>query len=93
MRLEKQERDILRSAILAFDPQAEIFLFGSRTDLNKRGGDIDLLVLSQRLTSMDKAPILVKIFETIEEQKIDLLIAKDLSDPFVQIAYQTGIRL
>lgn len=93
MRLDKKEQEAIKSSILGIDPNAEIYLFGSRTDPNKRGGDIDILIMSQALNRSDKIPILYKIFEKIEEQKIDLVIAKDTSDPFVRLALKTGIKL
>lgn len=93
MRLDENERKAIKDSILAFDSACEIYLFGSRTDMNKRGGDIDILIISQVLTSSDKIPILCRIFEQIEEQKIDLIIAKDTSEPFVRLALKTGIKL
>jgi predicted nucleotidyltransferase len=93
MRLDEKELKAIKYSIIEFDPICEIYLFGSRTDMSKRGGDIDILIISQFLTSGDKIPILCRIFEKIEEQKIDLLIAKDTSDPFVRLALKTGIKL
>lgn len=93
MRLDENEVKAIKGSIVEFDPSCEIYLFGSRTDINKRGGDIDILILSQTLTSSDKIPILCRIFEKIEEQKIDIVIAKDTSDPFVRLALKTGIKL
>lgn len=93
MRLDENEIQAIKGSILECDPLCEIYLFGSRTDINKRGGDIDILILSQILTSSDKIPILSRIFEKIEEQKIDIVIAKDTSDPFVRLALKTGIKL
>lgn len=57
MRLDEKERQAIKGAILEFDSAAEIYLFGSRTDMNKRGGDIDILIISQLLTSGDKIAI------------------------------------
>lgn len=93
MRLDEKEREAIKTSILGFDPNAEIYLFGSRTDPDKRGGDIDILILSHILTRGDKISILYNMFEKIEEQKIDLVIAQDTSDPFVRLALKTGIKL
>ncbi len=93
MRLDNKEKNAITSAILQSDPEAKIYLFGSRTDDLKKGGDIDILIISNNLSSNDKIPILRRIFELIDEQKIDLIIAKDTSDPFVQLAFNTAIKL
>ena len=93
MRLGEIEKEAIKSSIKKRDPDAKIYLFGSRSDPNKRGGDIDILVISQTLSNADKIPILVHIFDKIEEQKIDLIIAQDSSDPFVRLALKNGIEL
>ncbi len=93
MRLSRNEIEAIKSSIGRFDPKATIYLFGSRADAKKKGGDIDLLILSNVLTERDKLKIEMAIFEKIEEQKIDLLIAKDDSQPFVRIALKTGIKI
>ncbi len=46
MRLSETEQQIIKDAVLSIDPQARIYLFGSRANDNKRGGDIDLLIAS-----------------------------------------------
>jgi len=57
----------------------EIYLFGSRTDLNAKGGDIDLLVLvpeswdSERRFEL-KVQLLKEIYRRLGERKIDLLV-------------------
>ena len=47
VRLKDWEIEAIREAVHRYDSCAEILLFGSRTDLEKRGGDIDLLVVSK----------------------------------------------
>ncbi len=93
MRLKKDEVLIIKSAVHRLDPNAQIFLFGSRVHDEKKGGDIDLLIFSNFLTFLDKAAIKTEIFKQIEEQRIDITIAKDDSDPFVKIALEEGIAL
>ena len=75
------------------DPKAAIYLFGSRVDDSKKGGDIDLLVLSGLLGFSDKRRIKVRLYELMGEQKIDLIITDDTSKPFVQIALEEGVLL
>jgi predicted nucleotidyltransferase len=93
VRLTSDEIVILKGAVLALDPEAQIYLFGSRTDKDKKGGDIDLLVMSQKLKNIDSLKILKTIFNTLEEQKIDIIIAADDRDPFIRLALETGVKL
>lgn len=79
MRLTPREREVIRQSVReCFDAQAEVRLFGSRTDDSRKGGDIDLLV-DTRLT--DPALIarahhrfLAQLYARLGEQKIDVLI-------------------
>lgn len=93
LRLTPFEIDTIRHAIYALDPKAKIYLFGSRVDDTKRGGDIDLLVLSKRLQNEDKSKIRVPLYTALGEQKIDVMIAKDTKQPFVRVALETAVRL
>lgn len=93
MRLEDYEVEAIKSAILELDESAAIYLFGSRADDAKKGGDIDLLIMSDKLTSADKASIRINLFQMIEEQKIDIVIAKDDSDPFVRMILKKAVTL
>lgn len=91
MRITEQQHRAIREVIIQRDPQAEIYLFGSRVDDNCRGGDIDLLVLSKIITERDRRHLKIELFERLGEQKIDLLIAKDLTKPFIRLAYNNGL--
>lgn len=93
MRLTPKEAQVIKNAILHRDPLAEVYLFGSRVDDRAKGGDIDILILSQVLDADDKRAIRIAIFQQLEEQKIDLVLAKDDSDPFIKIALATGVPL
>lgn len=87
VRLSSPEIDALRATVSkVFDPAMvlELYLFGSRTDLKKRGGDIDLWI---ELKTAPADPIRlasefrIELFSKIEEQKVDLKI----TGPFDQI--------
>jgi predicted nucleotidyltransferase len=93
MRLNDGERQAILGAIGARDPQADVFLFGSRVDDALRGGDIDLLVLSRRIDLMGKLDILGDLHRSLGERKIDLLVYPDLEQPFARVAATEGIRL
>ncbi|MGK5085960.1 nucleotidyltransferase domain-containing protein [Bdellovibrionota bacterium FG-2] len=96
MRLSDKEKTILRSTVEKFDPNSKVYLYGSRTNDALKGGDIDLLVLSETLTFSDKISILVEIKQILGEQKIDLLIAnqeKQASNPFVIEVMKTSVQL
>ena len=88
MRLSLKEIESIKKAILSMDPTAKIFLFGSRVDSEAKGGDIDLLIFSQQLNNQDRLSIKREIFKTLDEQKIDMIIVADDSDPFVKIALE-----
>lgn len=75
------------------DPEAQVWLFGSRVNDQAKGGDIDLLILSKKIGFKDRASVRLALYELIGEQKIDLLIAADDTDPFTRIALAEGVRL
>ena len=93
MRLSKTEIEAISQTIRRLDDQARICLFGSRADDRKRGGDIDLLILSEKLSESDRGTIRLILHEKLGEQKIDIVIARDLSDPFVRVALSEGVLL
>ncbi|MBS3780469.1 MAG: nucleotidyltransferase domain-containing protein [Desulfovermiculus sp.] len=93
MRLSTTEQQAIKDAVFSADPQARIYLFGSRVDDTKRGGDIDLLIFYPKITFKDKLDIKAKIFDKMDEQKIDLLIATDTQDPFVRLALKNSVEL
>lgn len=71
--------------------QYELYVFGSRVDPNKRGGDIDLLLIVDSAQAESMATIRHRLEgalkKYIDDQKLDLtIIGKSnlLSDPFYQ---------
>jgi predicted nucleotidyltransferase len=52
MRIPKEQLDFLKQQIKQHAPEAKVYLFGSRLDDQKRGGDIDIMVLTkEKLTN------------------------------------------
>jgi predicted nucleotidyltransferase len=75
MRLSKGDIDAIREEVTRFDPAARVWLFGSRVDDRARGGDIDLLVRSDRIGLAEKLLLKVRILERIGWQQLDLVVA------------------
>ena len=76
-------------------PDADVFLFGSRVDDFGKGGDIDLLLLTdERLPLVFMNRIRRLILNDIGEQKIDLVNFKKTDNhPFKSLALENAVRL
>jgi len=93
MRLSKFEIESIKSVVYKYDRLAKIHLFGSRIDDDKRGGDIDLLIFSNKLGFEENLNIKIELKELLGDQKIDIVIAKDRMNPFVDLITDKSIRL
>ena len=96
MRLSSKERKTIRDTVFTFDPKAKIYLYGSRADKQRKGGDIDLLILSKKINFSAKITLLVSLKEKIGNQKIDMTIKDPKSykdDPFVLQILNHAIKL
>ena len=96
MRLTDYEQEAIKKAFIETFEDGKIYLFGSRVDDTKRGGDIDLyLCPSQKFEDekIRRRSFLIKLDEYIGEQKIDAVMAKDEARLIEQEAKRTGIEL
>ncbi len=93
MRLLQEEHYVIKTIVASFDSETLVYLFGSRVDDSKKGGDIDLLIFSHTLTSESASQIKYKLWDHIGEQKIDIVIVKDDSHPFTRIALKESVLL
>lgn len=99
MRLTPEQLDAIQAAsAVAFSKDASVWLFGSRVDDSKKGGDIDLLVQpglagNDQLFSR-KIRFLTLLERRLGERKIDVVIeTPNDTRPIVEIAHATGIRI
>lgn len=77
---------------------AQVTLFGSRTDDRQRGGDIDLLFETpHRLPNRAAAQgqIYVALVRQLGDRKMDVLLkdAETQEAPVMRVARETGVRL
>lgn len=83
MRLDNDIRVFLRDKITGKIPGSEVYLFGSRTDDQARGGDIDILILTDdRIEKRQLRSIRVDFFKKFGWQKLDM-VAFTRDDPSV----------
>ncbi len=90
IRLTTKEITGIQKALAEFAPGKgySCYLFGSRTDVDKRGGDIDLLLLVDEAEYLwflsEKLFLITKLKRYVGDQRIDVTITNDKSkDPFI----------
>jgi len=105
MRLNTDQiQAICQAATAAFGQGTSVWLFGSRVDDSKRGGDIDLLVRPHVRTAADaaepqqafmqKIKMLNLLENSLGERKIDLVVEQAQDPrPIVEVAHKKGIKL
>jgi hypothetical protein len=99
MRLTSTEKKaIYNSAITVFGNNSKVFLFGSRVDDRKKGGDIDLYIetdLSSEDALEKKIDFLVDVKTKIGDRTIDLVVRGSDSSPkpVYDIARAEGLEL
>jgi len=95
MRISIEEKENLVNTITGLRPKSEIYLFGSRADDNKKGGDIDILVIDETpLTLDDLVEITDAFWIKFGEQKLDILhFRPEENVPFKCLVLPNAIRL
>jgi predicted nucleotidyltransferase len=95
MRLSPRYADFFRAEVAALRANAAVYLFGSRTDDTRRGGDVDILVLSApQLTWEETARIRRRFWEQFGFQKVDLVcFSPEDRNTFKELVMLDAIRL
>lgn len=85
----------IREEVRQMDAGAEMFLFGSRADDLARGGDIDLLVVSDTIGFRDLLRLRRRILDRIGWQQLDVVVRRreERNEPLAALAQETGIKL
>lgn len=98
MRLtSNQVNQIQKIAQEIYGNEVRVFLFGSRTIDDAKGGDIDLMIETpneEKMNLTNKIDYLTKLKLAIGDQKIDVIYHKqDTKTAIVAEALHTGIEL
>jgi hypothetical protein len=101
VRISEPDLEIIIAAFHRnFHAQDHLWLFGSRADLNKRGGDMDFYIETMETdvaTAVDKKMSFVStLWEKLGDQKIDVVLnvlSRKYSLPIYEIAKKMGVLL
>jgi len=94
VRLEEWEvREIKKAAKLIFGEDVKVILFGSRVYDDKKGGDIDLYVITNAPTYEKKKKFWIELQERLGEQKIDIILSEDPNRSIEKVALKEGVEL
>lgn len=76
MRLSNQEVKIIKEVVSKYLKDYKIYLFGSRLDNAKKGGDIDLFIISKEMDYVKRLKIEAKL-EMVLQKPVDIVYHKD----------------
>ena len=95
MRLSQRYIDVIKSRFKEFFNDGDIYLFGSRVDDSKKGGDIDLYLVLKEHTNIfeKKIKFLSRIKRELGDQKIDIVFNQDQNRLIEKEAIRWGIKL
>ncbi len=90
MRLDNKELNALEKAIENID--GEVYIFGSRVDDTRKGGDIDILILSREQPFSLSRRVAVNFFMECEE-KIDVIVMDPDNLSMIQNAFLNTLKI
>ena len=93
MRLTAEEQKRIKQQVSnVFGKGSKVFLFGSRVDDAKKGGDIDLFIEAEHLINEaeQKITLITQLQLALGDQKIDIVLAKDANRLIEQEARNKG---
>ncbi len=95
MRLSAEIASVINEAFLQVFEKGDLYLFGSRVDDNRKGGDIDLYINADNREHLAEKRVLflAQIKRHIGDQRIDLVLARGTQRSIDKIATTEGILL
>lgn len=97
IRLSEEEIKIIKqTAIEIFGENAKVYIFGSRIDSQKKGGDIDIYIETEKIVSIkDEISFLSKVEIKGIERKVDLVVnaPNKKEKPIFKQAKESGVMI
>ena len=79
MRLKEKEIQNIKEVVNTIFQNATIYLFGSRLDPDKKGGDIDLFIIPKEKSSLENKLKLSAKLKRILHKPVDIVLHKDFN--------------
>jgi predicted nucleotidyltransferase len=93
MRITNKEKNIILDTIKDIFGDSEVYLFGSRIDDTKRGGDIDIFIIPKNKTNLLYKKLLTKSrLENILFKPFDIIVSKN-NNSLIEKEALEGIKL
>jgi len=93
MRITNKEKNIILDTIKDIFGDSVVYLFGSRIDDTKRGGDIDIFIIPKNKTNLLYKKLLTKSrLENILFKPFDIIVSKN-NNSLIEKEALEGIKL
>ena len=96
IRLQPTQQEVIKQLASELFENAKVFVFGSRTDMSQKGGDIDIYIQTSKKDALLKSKLaFLREFEKrFGEQKIDLLVDNGSRKKTIfEVAKREGVQL
>jgi len=93
VRLTSKEIEIIKNKSLKIFGDCEVYIFGSRIDESKKGGDIDIYIIPQNRENLfSKKAKLKFVLEELLYKPVDVVISKD-KNRFIEKEALKGVKI
>jgi len=93
LRLSNKEIELIKNKVQLVFGEALIYLFGSRTDESKKGGDIDLYIIAKIQKDLFRKKIRIKtLLEDVLYKPVDIIVSTD-KKRLIEKEARKGIRI
>lgn len=97
VRLNQEYLNFICHQSLKLFNSKEVWIFGSRVDMNQKGGDIDIFIKTSKTDNVlqNKIIFLREFEKTFGEQQVDLIVetAHSTAHKIFEIAKQEGVKI
>lgn len=94
MRLTSAEVNVIKGVISKSDPDGKVYLFGSRVDDNRKGGDIDIFLEASKQIDFKEKLLLQHRLISACDTKVDFVVQNPNDhEEIIHTIAKMGVRL